>query len=163
MTGPKRTRAAACPPAWRATLLTCVLALAFALAATAVPAAADVHYVKEDEHAYQQQLAAGQIASATINKRIRTIRLTLKDGSRFLARYPAHEEPRVAAELKAKHVAVSVLKPSEAKSEEKKSSKAHKILGVRRLYAAIGGGVILIVVVVGGLLLIDRRRKTLAE
>jgi ribosomal protein S11 len=131
-----------------------LLALLVCLAGAAPIAAAQgaVSYQKEGEAEYTQQLAGGQIASAIINKRLRTIRVTLKDGRHVLARYPRHQEPRVLSELKAKGVHVSVLGKAAAVAEEKKVPKKHKLRYI------IGGVLIAIVVVVGGVLLYNRTR-----
>src|SRR5207249_468560 len=76
-------------------------------------------YEKESEAAWEQQLAAGQIRRATINKLLKTVRTTLKDGRYVLFRYKG-EGSRVRAQLAAKHVHVTVLTHSQAVSEAKK-------------------------------------------
>jgi hypothetical protein len=67
--------------------------------------------------ALESQLAAGEVQAATINKRIRTVHLTLSDGRKVLLRYAAHEEPRVAAELAAKGVPVTIMTQVEAERD----------------------------------------------
>ena len=67
------------------------------------------------------------------------------------------ERPKVEKELRAKHVAVTVLSPAAAKCEEKAQPKKHKIR-----YIA-GGVLILIAIIVVIVLVIRRRRMTLAE
>jgi Tfp pilus assembly protein PilN len=129
-----------------------VLLVCLAVAAPLAAAQGAATYQKESEAEYAQQLAAGQIASATINKRLRTIRVTLKDGRRVLAKYPPRQEPRVRAELQAKGVHVSVLGKAQAVAEEKKVPKKHKLRYI------IGGVLVAIVVVVGGVLLYNRAR-----
>ena len=131
------------------------LALLVCLAVAAPLAAAQgaVSYQHESEAEFTQQLASRQIASATINKRLRTIRVTLKDGRHVLAKYPPRQEPRVLAELRAKGVQVSVLGKAQAVAEEKKVPKKHKLRYI------IGGVLIAIVVVVGGVLLYNRTRS----
>jgi hypothetical protein len=131
-----------------------VLALLVFLAVAAPIAAAQgaVSYRHESEAEYTQQLAGGQIASAIINKRLRTIRITLKDGRHVLAKYPPKQEPRVLSELKAKGVRVTVLGKALAVAEEKKVPKKHKLRYI------VGGVLIAIVVVVGGVLLYNRTR-----
>jgi hypothetical protein len=124
-----------------------------AVAVSAAAAQGAVSYQKESEAEFTQQLAGGQIASATINKRLRTVRITLKDGRHVLARYPRHQEPRVLSELKAKGVRVAVLGKAQAVAEEKKAPKKHKLR-----YIA-GGVLVAIVVVVGGVLLYRRTRE----
>jgi hypothetical protein len=127
-----------------------LICLAVALPAAAAQGA--ITYQKESEAEFTQQLASGQIAAATVNKRLRTIRITLKDGRHVLAKYPRHQEPRVVAELKAKGVHVSVLGKTQAVAEEKKLPKKHKLRYI------VGGVLIAIVVVVGGVLLYRRTR-----
>jgi hypothetical protein len=124
-----------------------VLAPPLALAAEGTAA-----YQPESLAAFERQLGSGQIHEATINKRVRSVRLTLKDGQHVLAKYQAHEEPKVLAELKAKGVPVSVLSKTQAIKETKKPVK-HKLRYI------VGGIAIVVVVVVGAVVLIDRRRK----
>jgi hypothetical protein len=136
----------------------CVLCMAFAVAATpALAEEATITYTKESQPAYEQQLASGQIASVTFNKRVRSLHITLKDGTHYLAHYKAKEEPTIAAALKAKGVTVAVLSPTAAKTEASKAPVHHKLR-----YIA-GGILIAVVVIVGGVLLWDRRRKRMAE
>ena len=129
-----------------------LLCLALAPAAPASAAEGTAQYVKESVAEYEHQLASRQIAAATINKRIGTVRLTLKNGEHFLLHYGRHQEAKVAAALQAKGVAVTVLKPAEALKEAKKPVH-HKLR-----YIA-GGILIVVIIVVGAVLLVDRRRK----
>jgi hypothetical protein len=122
-------------------------------AAFAAGAVAAINYQKESYAAYQQQLAGGQIQAVTINKRLRSLRVTLKDGRYVLAKYNKHEEPAVAAALTAKHIPVTVLTPTEAVKEEKAQPKHHKLR-----YIA-GGILIVVIVIVGAVLFISRKRK----
>jgi hypothetical protein len=129
------------------------LAACLAIAALAPPAvAADgiAVYQHESEKAFEAQLASGQIKAATINKKVRTVRLTLNDGRHMLAKYPAHQEQRVAAELEAKGVPVAVL--GKAHGEKAKSKPVHHKL---RYIAA--GILVAVIVVVGAVLLVNRR------
>jgi hypothetical protein len=128
------------------------LGLAFLIQATPSSAA----FQKESLPEYEKQLAAGQIQAATINKRVRSVHLTLKDGRLMLVKYGSHEEPKIASQLQAKGVPVTILKPAQAIKEAKKPAK-HKLR-----YIA-GGILVVVVVVVGAVLLIDRRRKRAAE
>jgi hypothetical protein len=128
-------------------------ALAIGLPASAWGAAeGTISYEKESEAAFRQQLASRQIRSAVINKRLRSLRLTLKDGSHVKARYPAHREPKVARELKHAGAKVSVLSSEQAQAEAKKVPRHHKIRYI------VGGVVIALVVVAGAIFLIRRRR-----
>jgi hypothetical protein len=127
-------------------------ALAFALLALAASSALGAYQI-EHFSVFEAQLKAGQIHAATINKRLRTVRVTLNDGRLVLAQYAPHEEPRVKAELVARHVPVTVLSPSQAKKEHLKKSVHHKIRYI------VGGVVIAIVVIVGGVILYNRRKR----
>jgi hypothetical protein len=138
-------------------LLACLLS-AGALASPVAAAAAEgsISYTHESFQQYQKQLAAGEITAATINKKVRSVHLTLKDGRHVLAKYAAHEEPKVVAALEAKRVPVSVLSKAAADKEAKKAVH-HKLR-----YIA-GGILIAVIVVVGAVLLYDRRRKSLRD
>jgi hypothetical protein len=138
----------------RIVILAC-LGCVFALSGVAA-AAATVTFQKESVQAYEKQLSSGQITEATINKRVRSVHLTLKDGSHVLVKYAAHEEGKFAAALEAKGVPVTVLKPAAAAKEVAKPVH-HKLR-----YIA-GGVLVVVIVVVGGVLLLDRRRKLAAE
>ncbi len=140
-----------------AACLACLALFCSLAAAPAVAAEPTVHYTDESMQAYEQQLASGQIQSATFNKRIRSLRLTLKNGQHVRVIYPPKDEPKLDAALRAKGVPVTVLSPAEAKTEAAKGPVHHKIR-----YIA-GGVLIAVVVIVGAVLLIDRRRKRLAE
>jgi hypothetical protein len=133
-----------------------LLALAL-LAPAAGSAETAIKYTKESQQAYKQQLAANEIRDATFNKRLRSLRLTLKDGRYVLYRYPRKGEPALAAQLKAEHVPVTILTPAQAKSEGSKAPRHHKIR-----YIA-GGILVAVIVIVGAVLLIDRRRKLAME
>jgi hypothetical protein len=138
-------------------LLACLLSIG-ALASPVAAGAAEgtTTYTHESFQQYEKQLAAREIKSATINKKVRSVHLTLKDGRHVLAKYAAHEEPKVAAALEAKGVPVTVLSKAAADKEAKKSVH-HKLR-----YIA-GGILIAVIVVVGGVLLWDRRRKALRD
>ena len=154
-------------PAPRITAFLALLTLAFLLA-VAAPAGAEeattatttpstVHYTKESTAAYEQQLAAGQIQSVIINKRVGSLRITLKNGEHVLIHYAAHQEPTIYAALIAKGVAVTILKPAAAAAEASKAPVKHKL-------RYIAGGILLVVIiVVGTVLLVDRKRKAAAE
>jgi hypothetical protein len=138
----------AAPPSSAIAALACLLACVL----LAAPAGAAPTYQKESEAEFRQQLAAGQIREATINKRIRTIRIVLRDGSRKLARYPAKQEPRVRAELKAKRVKVTVLTPAQSSAAVAKKPVHHKLRYI------VGGIALGAIVIAGGVLLYNRRR-----
>jgi ATP-dependent Zn protease len=129
-----------------AALATC-LALLIATAIANPPQAA-ARFQRESFTVFQQQLNSGQIQSATFNKRAHTIHLTLHDGRLVLVSYPSHEEPQLAALLRAKGVSVTVQK------KKKVAAKVHHTLR----YIA-GGIVVIVILVVAAVLLVDRRRK----
>jgi len=135
-------------------LLMAIACLAFAPLAGG--AQGTITYEHESEAAFRQQLAARQIRSVTINKRLRTLRITLKDGRHVLARYPPKTEPRVARELKAKGATVSVLSKAQAEAEAKKAPRHHKI-------RYIVGGVVIALVVVAAVVFLIRRQRRLAD
>jgi hypothetical protein len=124
------------------------------LAPAAIAAEATITYTHESEGAFAQQLAAKQIQSAIVNKRVRTLRLTLKDGTHVLARYPAHQEPQTVAKLKAHGVAVSVLSKASAESEAKAKKPTH-----HKIRYIVGGVLIVVIVIAGGVVLVNRRRQ----
>jgi ATP-dependent Zn protease len=139
-----------------------VLALAgsLALALLAPPASVaeeQISYQHESEKDFEGQLNAGQIQSVTINKRVRTVRVTLTDGRHFLARYPPHQEPRVAAQLKAKGVSVTVLTKAQAEKQRSAAPVHHKLRYI------VGGVLLAVIVIVAVVLLVNRRRRRLED
>lgn len=137
----------------RAAALAAAACLSLTLLAPAAEAAEGlvVVYQPESEQAYQQQLASGQIHAVTVNKRIRTLRVTLANGAHVLAKYPAHTEPQVVAKLKSKGARVTVLGKSAAE-QQAKTPHHHKL---RYIAAAI---LVVIVAIVAAVLLVNRRR-----
>jgi hypothetical protein len=142
MTGLKRARGLC--------LAAAMLCLALALPAAGL-AAATVTYVPESKQAFEAQLNKGEIASATFNKRLRSLRIDLKSGEHFLYKYPKKGSPALEAQLKARKVSVTVLSPTQATKEVKPAK--HKLR-----YIA-GGILIVIILVVGIVLLVNRRRQ----
>jgi ATP-dependent Zn protease len=128
----------------------CLLALCLLAACAAARAGAQevVHYQHESFPTFEGQLNAGQIETATFNKKAHTLHMRLKDGRHVLVSYPSHEEPQLAAKLEAKGVAVRV----------EKKKKATKPVHHKLRYIA-GGILIVVIIVVLAVLLIDRRRK----
>jgi hypothetical protein len=141
--------------------LTILLALfAFAALATPVLAAAaegatPISYQKETLVEWEKQLAEGQIVAVTVNKRVRSLRTTLKSGQHVLAKYKPKEGKKATSALAAKHVPVTVLTPTQAAKEVK---PAH-----HKLRYIVGGIAIVVIAIVVAVLLFDRRRKRLAE
>ena len=134
--------------------LTCGVVLSGAAGASAAEPV--IVYKKESLQAFEKQLAAGQIKAVTVNKRVASLHVTLKNGEYVLAHYGKHEEPKQVAALQAKGVPVTVETPAVAIAEAKKPAH-HKL----RYIAA--GVVIVVIILVGGVLLIDRRRKLSAD
>jgi hypothetical protein len=127
---------------------TCV-ALALSMMAVSVGAQTVGRFQHETFKDYEKQLNAGQIHAATFNLKAHTLHLTLNDGRLMLVSYPSHEEPQVAAQLRAKGVQVTV------KKKKKAVAKA-----VHHTLRYIAGGIVVIVIgVVVAVLLVDRRRK----
>jgi hypothetical protein len=131
---------------WAAVAIACLLLPAGALAAE-----------HESQQAFEKQLAAHEIEKARINKRVRHLDLTLKNGHQFTYVYPAHHEPEVDAKVSAAHISVEILSPTAAQSEVKKAPVHHKL---RYIAAGILGAIVIIVLIV---LVVDRRRKRFAE
>jgi hypothetical protein len=138
----------------------CAVSLACAalmLAAGAAGAASTPNYQPESFTTYEQQLAGGQIRAVTVNKKLRSLRITLKDGSYALAKYGPKEEPKTVAALEAKHVPVTILTPTEAAKQATKKTVHHKLR-----YIA-GGILILVILIVGGVLYVNRKRQSESE
>ncbi len=110
-------------------------------------------YTKEDLSQYEAQLNGGQIQSVIVNKRLRRLRITLKDGSHVYAKYGKKQGPKYYAQITAKRVPLTFLTVTAAKKEQEKGAKPHKIR-----YIA-GGVLILVLVIVAAVLLIRRRRR----
>lgn len=137
----------------RAMLATLCLGLALLVSAASAGAAEDVHYVKETLPQFEAQLSGHQIEVATFNKRIRTVRLTLKNGEHKLVIYKAKGSPELIAKLQARHVPVTILSKAAAEQEAKEKPRHHKIRYI------VGAVVVAIIVIVGLVLLISRRRR----
>jgi hypothetical protein len=141
------------PPTTRALSRAACVAAAIACLLLPANALAAEH---ESQQAYEKQLAAGEIEKAKINKHVRHLDLTLKNGQVFVYVYPPHGEPALAAQVAARHVPLEVLSPTAAVKEAKKPVH-HKL---RYIAAGILGAIVIIVVIV---LVVDRRRKRFAE
>jgi len=129
-----------------------LVCLALVLPAVASAAeGASIHYTDETLRQYEQQLNGGQVESVTINKRLRSLRVTLKNGSHVKARYKAKGEPEQAAKLESKHVPFNILTPAGAEAEAKKVPVHHKLRYI------VGGALLVVIVLVGGVLYYRRR------
>jgi hypothetical protein len=129
-----------------------LLALVVALALPPVGfAAATPQYTKETQQAYEKQLKSGEIAEGTFNKKLRSLHIKTKKGELFLYKYPKKGEPALASQLKAHHVTVTILKPSEAAKEVKP---------VKHKLRYIAGGILIVVILIVGVVLLVNRRRT---
>ncbi len=126
----------------------------YSLSAVAGAAEATIVYKPISEAEFAKELTAKKVASVTVNKRLRTLRVTLTDGSHVLARYPKKTEPQTVAHLRSLGVPVTVLSKDKAEKEEKEKKPVH-----HKLRYIVGGVLILVIVVVGIVLLVNRRRQ----
>jgi ATP-dependent Zn protease len=136
--------------------LALVLAACVALSGLggALALAAEPVYTHESEADFAKQLAAKQVKSVEINKRLRSIRVTLADGRHVLARYPKKQEPQTVARLEGHGVTVTVLSKSVAENEAKAKKPAH-----HKIRYIVGGVLIVVILLVIGVLLFNRRRR----
>lgn len=136
-----------------ALLLAVGLAFCGVLGGVAPAAKGAIDYVHESDAEFAKQLAAKEVTSVIVNKRLRTLRATLSDGRHVLAAYPKHQEPATVARLKAHGATVTILTKQQA-SKEAKKGKHH-----RRIRYIVGGAVILVIVIAAAVLLVNRRRR----
>ena len=132
-----------------ASLALCALFGGVALAAEA----GTIDYVHESEADFAKQLKAKEVKAVTVNKRLRTMRVTLADGRHVLASYPKQQEPQTVSRLQARGVAVTVLSKHEAEKEAGPKKTHHKIRYI------VGGVVILVILIAGAVLLFNRGRR----
>ena len=132
-----------------AVLLALVALLAGSVAARAETAPT---YTKESLSQYEAQLQAGQIQSVVVNKRLRSLRITLKDGSHVFVKYAKKTGPTYYKQITAKKIPLTFLSAEAAKKEQEKSSKHHKI-------RYIAGGVLIVLLVIAAVILLVRRRR----
>jgi hypothetical protein len=135
-----------------------LLAFGFALcgllgAGVATAAEGTSGRVYESEAEFAKQLAGKEVKSVVINSRLRSMRVTLADGSQVFARYPKKQAPQTASRLRARGVAVTVLSKREAEKEAGSKKAHHKIRYI------VGGVVLLVIVIAAAVLLVNRRRR----
>jgi translation initiation factor IF-1 len=136
----------------------CVLcAIAILALSTGSAHAATIVYEPVSETVFLHELDSGQVAAATINKRARSVRVTLKDGSYVKVKYPKHDEPHMYAVIKSHGVPVTILSATQAKAELKGKPVHHKLRYI------IGGVLIVVIVIVVAVLLLHRRRRRREE
>jgi ATP-dependent Zn protease len=148
-----QTTAALARPAL-ALILAVSLALSGLAGGVALAAEGTIVYTHESEADFAKQLAAKQVKSVEVNKRLRTMRVTLADGSHVLARYPKKQEPQTVARLEGHHVAVTVLSKHAAEKEAGPKKPAH-----HKIRYIVGGVVVLVIVIVVAVLAVNRRRR----
>ncbi len=133
------------------------LALSVALSPLAAVAGAaeepTIVYAHISEAEFAKDLAGKKVKSVEVNKRLRTLRVTLTDGTHVLAHYPAHQEPATVARLQHAGATVTILTKSTAEKQAKAKPVKHKLRYI------VGGVVILVIVIVGVVLLVNRRRQ----
>jgi hypothetical protein len=117
----------------------------------------NVTYTYESLGQWEKQLAAGEVAEVTINKRLRSLRTTLKNGGHVLAKYKPKQEPTYAHKLQSRGIPVKVLTPTAAKAEQKAKPVHHKL----RYIAA--GVLVAILLIVGVVLFMHRRRRAVRD
>jgi N-dimethylarginine dimethylaminohydrolase len=113
-----------------------------------------IAYAPESEATFAQQLAAKQVESVIVNKRLRSLRVALKDGSHVLVKYPKHQEPATVAKIQAKGVTVTVLSTKQAEQQAGKGKSHH-----HKIRYIVGGVLIVAIVIVVVVLLFNRRRR----
>jgi hypothetical protein len=127
-----------------------VAALTLALAAPAA-ATGTIHFQRESVPAFEQQLRRGEVHAATFHQQAGAghLHLSMNDGRHFTVAYASSEEPKLAAQARARGVPVAL-----AVAVPKKATAVHHTLR----YIA-GGILIVVILVVAAVLLVDRRRK----
>ena len=129
------------------------LSLLFGPLAAGANAEPTITYRHETEAEFEQQIAAKKIKDAVINRSLRTVRVTLDDGSHVLGKYPKHQVPQTIARLKAAGATVSLLSKKEGERQAAKGKKhKHKI-------RYIIGGVLIVLIVIGGVVWLVKRRR----
>ena len=135
--------------------LALALSLSFGPLTAGANAEGTITYRHETEAEFEQQIAAKKIKHAEINRSLRTVRVTLDDGSHVLGKYPKHQVPQTIARLKASGATVTLLSKKEGERQAYKSKKhKHKI-------RYILGGVLIVLIVVGGIVWLTKRRRQL--
>ena len=135
----------------RRSALVVLLALCMVLVMPAAAMAESAsEYTKESKQAFEQQLAKHEIESAVFNKKLRRLHIKTKNGNLYLYHYEKKGSAPLAAKLKANHVTVTVLTPSQA-AKEKPGTKKHKI-------RYIVGGVVIVLIIIGLIVFFVRRR-----
>jgi hypothetical protein len=141
-----------------------VLALLLLLAAPAAFAAEGGEaksvggYTAEPFSGFEQQLSSKQVESVVFIKKLRLIRIKLKDGRTFVAKYPKKQSEVWEQKIRRAHAAVIKLSADQTKAVEKEVKAAngkhhkHKI-------RYIVGAVAIVLIVIGAIVFLVRRRR----
>jgi hypothetical protein len=125
-----------------AVALACLACASLIVFASTAGAKATASAPTESVHVYEQQLASGEIKSATFRAKNHSLHLTLNDGHHVAVVYAPAQAGHLRAELKAHGVSLVT------------KSAGHKLR-----YIAAGILIVLLLIVFGALLLIRRRRR----
>jgi|HubBroStandDraft_2_1064218.scaffolds.fasta_scaffold00761_3 hypothetical protein len=125
-----------------AVALACLAYACLTVFASAAAAKAIASAPTESVHAYERQLAGGEIKSATFRAKNHSLHLTLNDGHHVVVAYAPAQAGHLRAALKAHGVSLVT------------KSAGHKLR-----YIAAGILIVLLLIVGGALLLIRRRRR----
>ncbi len=137
-----------------ATLLaTLVAALTLLPGALALAQSPTPTYIKEDYAAFQSQLNGGKIRSVTFNKKAHSLRITLDNGTLYVASYPPLQYKAISAQITAKGVPVSILHVTKSGTT---TTTHHKL-------RYIAAGILVVVVIVIALVLGFNRRRPPAD
>jgi len=124
-------------------LAACLACVACALAAGAFTAAsAGAHATAESEQTMRQQLAAGEIKSASFRAKNHSLHLVLKDGRHVSVHLSGPPTAKLRGELRKKGAKVA------------KKSPPHKLR-----YIVAGAAVVVLLLIIGALLVWRRRRR----
>jgi hypothetical protein len=139
------------------TALAMLLFPALLVAAPRARAEGTVDYTKEDLSQYEDQLNGNQIESVVVNKRTRSLRVTLTNGQHVFAKYGKKQGPKYYAAIRARHVPITFLSPAAVKAEQGSKHPGHKIR-----YIA-GGVLIAVIMIAGGILYFNRGREAVLD
>jgi hypothetical protein len=102
---------------------------------------------REPYTALQRQVSSRQVRQATVSPNTRTVKVRLRSGVKYVARYPAGVDPTASLRAHGAHVRVAVHKA--------RAKAAHH---VRARYIALG--VLVVFGLVGGAIYFLRRRRS---
>ena len=115
-------------------------------------------YTAEPFSTFEQQLSSKQVKSVVFIKKQRTIRIKLKDGRTFAAKYPKKQsgawEQKSQARPRDRGQALAEQAKQASKEITAASGKHHK-----HKIRYIVGAVVIVLIVIGAILLLVRRRR----